>query len=91
MRGQVGLVWGVVQTDSLIARRDQPGASAGVRRREQRDIVTKVDQCVAQVRDHAFGASVEFGWDGFIQWSDLGNLHNGFQCDRGSDPRRNVA
>jgi hypothetical protein len=59
MRGDVGLERGGIEAQRLIAHRCELGARPGVPAREQRHIVAQRHERFGQVRDHAFGATVQ--------------------------------
>ncbi len=66
VRGEVGLQRRGVQPDGLVADGGQFGLGAGVGAGEQGDIVAEIDQGVAEVRHHPFGAAVVPGRDRFV-------------------------
>ena len=73
--GEVGFRGRWIETDRLIADRDEPGFSVGVGAGEQRHLVPKIHQGVAKMSNHPLGAPVEFRRHGFIEGSDLGDFH----------------
>lgn len=40
--------------------------------------MVEFDECFGEVGYDMFGVVVEFWWDGFVKWCDLGNLYGCF-------------
>ena len=59
--GKVRLQQRRIKPDGLIAHGNQRRAGIGVRAREQRDLMPQLHKSVAQVRNDAFRAAINFG------------------------------
>ena len=75
--GQVRLQRRGIEADRLVAHGDQVGLGLGVGAGEQGDLVAEIDQGVAQMRHHPFGAAIQLRRNRFVEGGDLGDLHRG--------------
>ena len=60
-----------------VAHRDEGGGGAGVAAGEEGDVVAGGDEGFGEPVDHAFGAAIEAGRDGFKEGGDLRDPHDG--------------
>ena len=64
-----------IETQRLLADRDQASARLGITAREQRDVVSKLHKILGQVRDHTFCTAIEPRRYCLLQWSNLRDPH----------------
>jgi hypothetical protein len=71
MRGDVGFAGRIVEAKRALAARMQRGARARVPACEERYLMTKIDQCIGQVRDDALGTAVQARGNRLVEGCDL--------------------
>ena len=86
--GDVGLERRRVQTDCVLADRNQLRVRPCVAAGEQRHVVSELHQRVGKVGDNPLGASIEFWRDGFDQRGDLGDFQRTICGARHASHRR---
>jgi hypothetical protein len=64
-----------IEAQSLAADRDQAGAGVRITAREQRHVVSELDQMLGQVRHDPFSTAIEARRHGLLQWSNLRDTH----------------
>jgi hypothetical protein len=64
-----------IEAQSPPADRDQAGAGVRITAREQRHLVSELDQILGQVGYDTFGAAIEARRHCLLQWSNLRDAH----------------
>jgi hypothetical protein len=86
--GKVRLQQRRIKPDGLIAHGNQRRAGIGFRAREQRDLMAQLHKRVAQVRDDAFGAAIQFRRHRLVEGRDLSDFHGDAKSRRQGDLAR---
>lgn len=64
-----------IQPLSLRPDRNKRGLSKGVSTGEQGHVVAKLYQFLCQIKDDAFGATIQLGWNAFVERRHLRDSH----------------
>src|SRR5260221_3344381 len=75
----------LAQTEEMLGRGDQPGASNGITTGEQGYVMSLTNQLFRQVRDNPLGSTVILGRDTFIERRNLRDLHGIDPCKQNTN------
>src|SRR5689334_22845501 len=91
MGRQVGFERMQVETNGLVPHGNKLRPRPGVRTCKKNHLMAEVNQCIAQLCDDPFGASIQTRRHCFIEWRNLSDPHGDFPLKTEGRSRRSAA